>query len=234
MRLYHRAAWGQLAQFHLVDDRQHRSHQPCAASGRGGGRVVEDCADRLSPSLTMLGETQERWLEGELDRSAARWNVIAQQTLMAQIDRKPGPGQRFWTDGWDGYPAARRRLLDYLGRRKPANPVVIGGDVHSSWVTDLKPDFDDAASPVVATELVATSVTSQSGGTSQQLEAILGENPHVRFAEVTRRGYVRVEVTRERLRADFRAMRGVDQPRTEADVLASFVVEDGRPGAIRS
>jgi alkaline phosphatase D len=234
MRLYHRAAWGQLAQFHLVDSRQHRSHQACAPPGRGGGRVVEACAERLSPELTMLGDVQERWLEGELDRSAARWNVIAQQTLMAQLDRQPGPGQRFWTDGWDGYPAARRRLLDYLGQRKPANPVVIGGDVHSFWVTDLKPDWDDAASPVVATEFVGTSITSQAGASRQQVEAILGDSPHVRFVDTTRRGYVRVEATRERLRADLRAMRGVDQPRAEADTLASFVVEDGRPGAIRS
>jgi alkaline phosphatase D len=234
LRLHHRAAWGQLAQFHLVDDRQYRSHQPCAPPGRGGGRVVEACAERLSPGLTMLGDAQERWLESELDRSPARWNVIAQQTLMAQLDRHPGPGQRFWTDGWDGYPAARRRLLDYLGRRKPANPVTIGGDVHSFWVTDLKPDFDDARSPVVATEFVGTSITSQSGGTQQQVEAIVADNPHVRFVDVTRRGYVRVEVTRERLRADLRAMRGVDQPRADADTLASFVVEDGRPGALRS
>ena len=233
LRLYHQVAFGSLVQFQLLDDRQFRSHQPCVAPGRGGSTVAEDCAARLDPRLTLLGEVQERWLERTLDRSRARWNVLAQQSIMAQVDRKPGPGRQFWTDSWDGYPVARRRLLDYLGSRKPANPVVIGGDVHSFWVNDLKPDFDDPASPVVATEIVGTSITSQFGR-QEVLDARRPDNPHVRFADGTRRGYVRVEVTPRQLRADLRAMRTVTQPRAECDTLASFVVDDGRPGAVRA
>jgi alkaline phosphatase D len=233
-RLYHRVAFGELAQFHLIDDRQYRSHQPCMPAGRGGSAVVENCAERLDPRLTILGETQERWLESELDRSRARWNVIGQQTLMAQLDRKPGPGEQFWTDGWDGYPVARRRLLEYLGKRKPANPVLIGGDVHTFWVTDLKPDFDDPRSPVVATEFVGASITSPASTRLARAEAMLADNPHIRFVNVTRRGYVRMEATRERLRADLRVTRSITQPRSDVHTLASFVVEDGRPGATRA
>jgi alkaline phosphatase D len=180
----------------------------------------------------MLGDVQEQWLQTSLDRSRARWNVIAQQTLMAQLDRKLGPGQQFWTDGWDGYPAARRRLLDYLGTRKPANPVVIGGDVHAFFVADLKPDFDDPTSPVVATEFVGTSVTSQFGRSQDAMDALRGENPHVRFANGARRGYVRMDVTPQKLTADLRTVRSVTQPRAEVETLATFVVEDGRPGAV--
>jgi alkaline phosphatase D len=235
MRLYHGVAFGSLVQFHMVDDRQYRAHQPCAAPGRGGSAIVgEDCADRLDPRLSLLGETQERWLEASLDRSRTRWNVIGQQTIMAQIDRKPGGGQQFWTDGWDGYPMARRRLLDYVARRRPANPVVIGGDVHSFWVTDLKPDFDDAKSPVVATEVVGTSITSQFGRKQEDVDALKADNPHLRFANGSRRGYVRVEVTSQRMQVDLRAMRSVTQPRAPVDTLASFVVEDGRAGAVRA
>jgi alkaline phosphatase D len=232
LRLYYRAAFGSLAQFHVLDNRQFRSHQPCAAPGRGGSAVGE-CPERRDPRLTMLGEVQERWLEWSLDQSRARWNVLAQQTVMAQVDRKPGEGQEFWTDGWDGYPAARRRLLESLGARKPANPVVIGGDVHSFWVTDLKPDFDDARSPVVATEIAGTSITSQFGSQAA-LDARRVDNPHVKFADGTRRGYVRVELTPRRLQADLRAMRGVSQPREGVDTLATFVVDDGQPGALRA
>jgi len=234
MRLFTRVAFGRLAQFHMLDDRQYRSPQPCAPPGRGGASVVEDCAARLDPRLTMLGDAQERWLAAGLDQSPARWNLIGQQTLMAQLDRKPGPGQQFWTDGWDGYPAARRRLLDYLGQRKPANPVVLGGDVHSFWVADLKPDFDDPRSSVVASEFVGTSITSQFRRRQEDVDALLTDNPHIRLGNGARRGYVRIEITRERLRADLRAVRSVTQPAADADTLASFVVEDGRPGAIRS
>jgi alkaline phosphatase D len=234
MRLYARVPFGRLALFHLLDDRQYRSPQPCPAPGRGGSRVVEDCAERLDPRRSMLGETQERWLQAGLEPDRARFNLIAQQTLMAQVDRKPGPGQRFWTDGWDGYAAARRRLLDDLAQRKPANPVVLGGDVHSFWVADLKPDFDDPRSPVVATEFTGTSITSQFPPRQEEVDARLADNPHIRLANGTRRGYVRVELTRGRLRADLRALRTVTRPGSEADTLASFVVEDGRPGAQRA
>jgi alkaline phosphatase D len=232
MRLFARVGFGRLAQINLLDDRQYRSPQPCARPGRGGANTVEECRERLDPRITMLGEQQERWLQEGLDRSTARWNVIAQQTLMAQLDRKPGPGQSFWTDGWDGYPAARRRLLDYLEQRKPANPIVLGGDVHSFWVTDLKPDFDDPRSPVVATEFVGTSITSQFRRRQAELDALLADNPHVRFGNGTRRGYLRVEITRERVRADLRTVGSVTRPRADVDTLATFVVEDGRPGAV--
>jgi alkaline phosphatase D len=234
-QLYHRLAFGSLAQFHIIDDRQFRSHQPCTPAGRGGSAIVgEECADRLEAGRTMLGTDQEAWLESGLDRSRARWNVIVQETLMAQLDRKPGPGQRFWTDGWDGYPAARRRLLEHIGMRKPSNPIVVGGDVHSFWVADLKPDFDDAQAPAVATEFVGTSITSQNTGTDEQLQALIPDNPHIKFAASSRRGYVRFELTPERLRADLRAMRSVTDPGAEADTMASFVVEDGRAGAVRA
>jgi alkaline phosphatase D len=232
-RIFHRVAFGTLVEFHVTDNRQFRSHQPCVAPGRGGATVAEDCEARLDPALTMLGEVQERWLQMGLDRSRCRWNVIAQQSIMAQVDRKPGPGRQFWTDSWDGYPVARRRLLEFLGARRPGNPVVIGGDVHAFWVTDLKPDFDAAASPVVATELVGTSITSQ-GFRQEVLDALRADNPHVRFVDGTRRGYVRVDLTPQRLQADLRAMRTVTDPRGECDTLATFVVEDGNPGAVRA
>jgi alkaline phosphatase D len=111
---------------------------------------------------------------------------------------------------------------------------VIGGDVHSFWVTDLKPDFDDPGSPVVATEIVGTSITSQFPRKEEELDALKADNPHLRFASGARRGYVRVELTPQRMHVDLRAVRSVSQPRAPIDTLASFVVDDGRPGAQRA
>ncbi|MEK7874831.1 MAG: alkaline phosphatase D family protein, partial [Pseudomonadota bacterium] len=192
-QIYDRFSFGDLVQFHVLDDRQYRAHQACAKPGRGGSNVVDDCAERLASDHTMLGAAQEAWLADGLARTRARWNVIAQQTLMAQHDRKPGPGQSFWTDGWDGYPAARARLLNDITRLKPSNPLVIGGDVHCNWVADLKPDFDDPKSPVVATEFCGTSITSQ-GPSQKQVQTMLAENPHLRYGEGTKRGYVKMDI----------------------------------------
>ena len=232
MRLYGRHAFGNLASFHVLDERQYRDHQVCPKPGRGGGNVVDDagCPARLETQRSLLGAEQEAWLNAGLSESRARWNIIAQQTLMAQADRRPGPERQFWTDGWDGYPAARARLLRGIAGRTPPNPLVIGGDVHFNCVADLKADFDDPASPVVATEFCGTSITSQ-GPVQARLDALLPDNPHVRFANSEKRGYVVLELTERRCLAQLRALDSEKRPDSGLSTLAAFVVENGRPGA---
>jgi phosphodiesterase/alkaline phosphatase D-like protein len=80
---------------------------------------------------------------------------------MAQLERKQGEGEGWSSDGWDGYPAGLQRILSQIADQKIENVVVIGGDIHSFWVTDLKQDFGDPNAPTVATEFVGTSVTSR-------------------------------------------------------------------------
>jgi alkaline phosphatase D len=152
---------------------------------------------------------------------------------MAQFDQKPGPGRRAWTDGWDGYPAARARLLGFLEERRIPNPVVIGGDVHQFNVADLKLDFDDPGSKTVASELVGTSITSQ-GWPQDRLETYLPDNPHMKLVESRFRGYVRAELSAREARFDLRAMETVRSPGARCATLASFVVADGRPGPARA
>jgi len=235
MRLYTQLGWGSLGRFYLLDDRQYRWWQACVRRGRKGGSNtvdVEYCPSLEDPRRSILGPAQERWLDSAFAESRARWNLIAQQTRMAQFDQKPGPGRRAWTDGWDGYPAARRRLLDSVVARQVANPVVLGGDVHLFNVSDLKRDFDDPASPVVASEFVGTSITSQAPSQAR-LERYLPDNPHMKLLEARYRGYVRVEVTQQSLRADLRAMASVQTLEAECSTLASFEVVDGKAGATR-
>ena len=228
--IYDRYAFGDLAAFCVLDDRQYRSHEVCPREGRGGSNVVEDCAERLDPSRTMLGAAQEAWLKDGLTQTRARWNVIAQQTLMAQHDRLAGPGQKFWTDGWDGYPAARARLLGDVARSRASNPLVIGGDVHWTCVADLKADFDDPQSPVIATEICGTSITSQ-GPSVKQTAASLAENPHLHYGDGVKRGYIRMELTRDRCTASLRALDDVKRADSGIATAATFIVESGRPGA---
>jgi alkaline phosphatase D len=234
MRLHERFQWGRLALFHMLDDRQYRHVQVCARPKRGGGsNVVDDeqCPERHRFDRSLLGPEQERWLEQGLSASQARWNVLAQQSIMAQIDRLPGPGTTHWTDSWDGYPAARKRLLDFLAGRKLGNTLVIGGDVHSHWVCDLRPDFDRPDSPVVATEVVGTSITSQAWP-QERNAALLPDNPHVRFVSSERRGYVVMELSEQTCRVHLRGIDSEKRADTGIATQASFVVEHGRPGAV--
>jgi alkaline phosphatase D len=232
MQLYGAAQYGALAKFFVLDTRQYRSYQVCPRPGRGGSTVVreEDCPERLDPALTMLGQKQEQWLNDSLGRSTARWNLIAQQTMMAQVDRRPGPGADYWTDGWDGYPRARERLLGSIAERRASNPIVLSGDVHTSGVADLKVDFNDPKSATVATEFASPSITSQGPG-MKLVELMLQENPHVLFANGTRRGYTTVDLTGRRCLSRIRTIASATEPDSPIRTLATYAVENGRPGA---
>ena len=234
MPIHARADFGSLVRLHVLDDRQYRSPQACPRPGRGGSNVVSpaDCPDFAAAGRTMLGSKQAQWLEDGLTRSGARWNVIAQQTLMARVDRTPGEGESYWTDGWDGYPASRARLLGFIAGRRIANPLVIGGDLHTHIVADLKTDFDDPRAPVVATEIVGTSITSQ-GIAPKTLEAWREDNPHFRYANSLRRGYTTLEFTEGRCTARMRSVYPWDR-NASVGTLATWIVENGRPGAQRS
>jgi alkaline phosphatase D len=86
---------------------------------------------------------------------------------------------------------------------------------------------------VVAAELVGTSISSGGNGTAAppSQEAILAENPSVRFHS-QQRGYVRVGVTTEAVRADFEVVDFVDRPGGTVSTAASFRIENGRPGLV--
>lgn len=227
--LYRRLAFGDLAEFSVLDTRQYRTDQPC------GDGNQPPCAEVLSPAATLLGAEQERWFLDGLGRSRARWNIIAQQVMMAKVDRLAGAGQAFAMDQWSGYEQARNRILQFLEQRKPSNPVVLAGDIHSNWVTDLKPDFADPGSPVVGTEFVGTSISSGGDGADSTPAgaAALSENPHVRFFN-NQRGYVRCVVTPAEWRSDYRVVPFVSRPGAEVTTRATFVVESGRAGAIQA
>jgi alkaline phosphatase D len=222
-RLYRRLTFGDLLQLNMTDTRSYRT-----------------APDRANPQGTMLGDAQETWLIDGLTASAARWNVVTAQVLMAQLDYRIGPGQAFSTDKWDGYPYARRRLLAAISDRGVRNPVVLSGDAHVTMVSDLKLDFDDPGSATVATEFLGTAIASR-GNTLEEQETVrnlvLPESAHIRFYEGYHRGYLTCRLDRANWRTELRAVdtsgwRGqVASPDAAVNTLASFTVEDGRPGA---
>ena len=225
MLLYRRLAYGRLAEFSVLDTRQYRSDQV------QGAFIAPRDPDAFDPALTLTGSEQEQWLLGGLGASKARWNVLAQQTIMAQYDYDTSSeGVSINHDAWDGYVAARDRILGFVRERRPSNPVVLSGDWHSNWVNDIKTDFDDPASEIIATEFVGTSISSGCGW-RDDVEAALPENPHVKFFDGEYRGYVRCEVTEEEWRTDLKIVTDSRAAAGPAYTLASFVVANGVPGA---
>ncbi|MGE0723595.1 MAG: alkaline phosphatase [Alphaproteobacteria bacterium] len=224
MRIHERYRFGDLLDLMLLDCRQHRSPPAC----RGG---TSDCDERTAADRTMLGAEQEAWLDRSLGEGGGRWTILAQPTLMAQQDRRAGPERAFRMDGWDGYPAARGRLLSSIHRHRPPNPVVIGGDVHAFWVADLKQDFDDPSAPTLASELVGSSISSE-GPAEANVRAWLAENPHLKYGRGDKRGYVRLDLDPRRCRATFLGVDDVANPTSNVEPIAMFTIEDGKAGAM--
>ena len=240
MRIYQRYDWGRLARFHVLDDRQYRANHACPTKGRGGSSsVTRACAELRDPARSMLGGEQETWLAQGLASSKARWNVLAQQTPMAQSSQvkivTPADG-RFWTDGWDGFPVARQRLFDTLVKTRASNPLVLAGDVHTFYASDLQGDFNrrsSARNPVIATEFCGTSVTSSSRPQARTLQ-YLDMNPHVKYGRSDKRGFMLMELTPNKTVTSFVGLDDVRDAKSGAATLARFVVEDGKAGAKRT
>lgn len=226
--MFQRYDWGRLARFHLLDDRQYRAPHACGVSTT----TLRECAALASPSRSMLGREQEAWLQQGLGSSRARWNILAQQTLMAQASQvtivKPGAG-RFWTDGWDGYPAARRRLFDLLAQSRAANPLVLSGDVHSFFAAQLRRDFDrpvSNANPLLAAEFCGTSITSSSRPQART-DQMVAANPHIAYGRSDRRGLMLLTVTPAATSASFIGLDNVHDAASGATTLARFEVTAG-------
>jgi alkaline phosphatase D len=183
----------------------------------------------------MLGAEQERWLYDGLASSPARWNILGSNVMLARLDHDGAAGDLLWHDAWDGFPAARNRLTDAWAQHDVSNPVVVTGDWHSTFVNDILRDFDDPSTPIVASEIVGTSISSNGDGEvyGPYYGPMIRFNPHIRFFDGDRRGYVRCRVGRSQMRADLQVVSTVSRPDAPESTFASFVIENGRPGAQR-
>jgi alkaline phosphatase D len=234
MRIYDRFAFGDLLEISMIDGRQYRSREACYAPPNKGGTHLEtnaSCPERNDAGRTMLGFAQEAWLHGNLARSKARWNLIAQDVLMAQLGIKIDDTYGFSTDDWDGYPANRSRLLKRIHDSQVSNPVVIGGDAHSFFANDLRLDFDDPASPIVATEFVGTSISSY-GPPYEPIARAVANNPYIHFFDSRRRGYVAVDLAPKQMQVRMQVVSDATDAKADISTFKAFAVEGGRPGVV--
>jgi alkaline phosphatase D len=230
LNITRRVGWGGLADFWMMDERQYRSDQAC-----GDGHKTVPCGDWADPTRTMLGAAQEKWLVDGIAASRARWQVLANQVMMAPPDAAPGPTVNLSMDQWSGYPAARNRLVRAIGQRAPNRTVLITGDIHSNWVAEVRSDFSRPDAPVVAAEFVGTSISSGGDGADRAgevTEQALAENPHIKWQN-GRRGYVSCLVTPTAWTAEYRTVAYVSRPGAPVETPTRWRVTRGRSGVER-
>lgn len=229
--MFRRFDYGRLIRMHVLDTRSHRSDQLCERAGLSP-REIHSCTLTDLPDRTMLGASQEAWLDQGL-AGETRWNFLAQQVLMMTYDaRKDGASQPvLGTDNWNGYPLSRQRLIDSITRRGLTNVVIGSGDMHQHVVGSLPVRPEDPESSAIASEFLATSVSSNgTGGPSYPgEEGTVGRNPNVALLN-NQRGYQLHSITADRWLAEVKVLDQVDGPGGILSTLARFAVAPDRPG----
>lgn len=229
MQIYRSLRYGDLVDFNVLDTRQYRDDQAYAdGSDPASPELTPDIYD---PSRSMMGFEQEAWLQRSWRQSTARWQVLANQAPMAETDLDETSAKTLYMDPWDGYIANRNRLLEGARTSGIENLVVITGDRHHNYASNLLADYDDPESAVVGSEFVGTSIASGGDGADMTTggESLLRANDHLKFFN-SQRGYVRVKVTPQELSSDFRVVPYVQRPGAPISTRATYVVENGRPG----
>ncbi len=230
MRMHDRWTWGRLAEIWTLDGRQHRSAQVDAHVESTGGRLLDERhIARADPGRTMLGAAQERWLHDGLASSQRRWKLIGQATQMSASGIDVMGRRLVSSDGWDGYPAARARLLGHIAERGIGDVVVLGGDVHRHVAANLRVRPNDPRSPVVASEFVATSVTTR-GLAPAFNELIRESNTDILHARSDDRGYAQIEVSHRWLHFVARATPFPARDQATISTQVRFTIETGRAG----
>lgn len=182
------------------------------------------------PSATMLGSTQESWLAHALKANArtTAWQLIGMATILGRTlmpqdavswlrpdatDKTVASFRNnaragtldlpMWMDRWDGYPAARARLLK-AAQQADADLVMLSGDSHNAWAYALVEDGRAAG-----VEFAGHAVTS--GGMEGTMAAdpvtvargFVAANPELKWADTSRRGYMMIEVTPQRVTGEW-------------------------------
>ncbi|UJA20554.1 hypothetical protein HJD18_10280 [Thermoleophilia bacterium SCSIO 60948] len=241
-RLYRSIRMGRTAELFMLDERRYRDDQACDE------QIPCPPSERDAPGRTLLGSKQRRWLERGLERSQARWKIVANQVMAMALDAPSGNPINM--DQWDGYGAERARILEGVRDKNIKNVTLLTGDIHTFFAGDVSPTgrqtgIGPVATPeAVATEFVGGSTTSR--GILDTIEAESGEpappeiqtglassavvasnNPHIKFTDLQRKGYGVLEARSDRLDVDFRSPATVRERRSEVETLASFTVAAG-------
>jgi alkaline phosphatase D len=190
----------------------------------------------MASSQSLLGQEQKHWMYSELITSQAKWNVLAQQVMMGLVGGISKDGETTYSmDQWPGYAYERQSILKFLDERSISNPVVLTGDIHSNWVNELRVDDRKPEEKLIATEFVATSLSSGGNGKEAPayLPTLLSNNPCVKFHN-EERGYIRCEVTPKSWRSDYMVVSDVLLPGGSTNVRRSFLVESGNPKVVEA
>ncbi len=197
--VYRKISYGNLMDLIMLDTRL-----------TGREKQINNALDSalLDSTRTILGATQKAWLFDQLQQSTAQWKVIGQQVIFSELNvgwaalDPSAEGTTYFEfeslflDIWDGYPAERSQLINFIEENEIDNVVVLTGDFHTTFAFDVaddpvevlfqnsplgevptysSPNYDPTTGEgAVAVEFACPSVTSANFDENTSLEAAQG------------------------------------------------------------
>jgi alkaline phosphatase D len=193
------------------------------------------------PSL--LGVPQKAWLLDIVKKSTATWKVWGNEVQMWQMALELGkfPGvPDFITytayvscDQWDGYRSEREQILGSFVRAGVDNLLVLTGDIHAFFASELHVDFSVPSAKPAGVEYVTAGIASSSlkaiidsfvpadsalrpiaDNWANNADQVLKEsNPHLKFANSNVYGFAVVRIDGLKTEVTFNEL---DDPRKAA------------------
>ncbi|KAG9104106.1 hypothetical protein FRC06_005410 [Ceratobasidium sp. 370] len=186
---------------------------------------------------SIMGLKQEKWLNSQLLNSKSRgaiWRIIGQQVVFTQINNDIN------LDAWDGYTANRRRILDLLYKEKIDNTIILSGDSHGNWVSDLSYPNDTATykpetgQGAIGVEFAGTAVASvpffgnrNTAQANRKSKEFVDGTPDLHWSEGALPGFFTLSLTEKAAIAKYYAMKNVRSANTDGFLSAEFQVAAG-------
>lgn len=205
-QLYRKITMGKMADILLLDER---------LAGRTAPVDNVNNPSYLDETRSMLGEQQYQWLTKSLSSSEARWKIIGSQVVFSDFDQSAGrPERPFNMDAWDGYPAEKKKLIQFIQEHQLNNLIFVSGDTHCSWAFEVpssaaayeaNPDAE-----TIAIELGTPSITSSNYDEDESMATVLEiekgyqkANPHLKYVNLHDHGYLLLDMNADQINATY-------------------------------
>ncbi len=224
--LYRRFSFGPLADVIMLDERL-------------AGRDPE-ITDSLNPDLknaerSMLGAKQLQWFEANLQSSTATWKLIGNQVIFSDVYlRKVFPKMPRNLDSWDGFPAEKKKIVDFIRANNITNLIIASGDTHGSWAIEAATNISKNYRPF-AIELGITSVSSGNGDERKPADsvklaekALMNENPHIKYVNDRDHGYLLLTLYADQSKAEWFYVETLRKPTSNEFLGKTYWFERGK------
>ncbi|MBO9545935.1 alkaline phosphatase D family protein [Caulobacter sp.] len=205
------------------------------------------------PAATMMGSTQESWLAHQMKATKGAWQLVGMGTILGRtvmpkdaVDwlrpevgekkvagyknniRAAAQGMPMWMDRWDGYPAARSRLLK-SAQAADADLVMLSGDSHNAWAYGLMEDGQPAGVEFAGQAVTSNGLEGDMGADPKVVaQGFMAANPELKWADTSQRGYMMIQVTPQRVTGEWLFLQTIKARSTALSGSHRMSVERGR------